>query len=319
MIAAAALLAGCVAPPGPRREAPDDDFADDLPLASLAQALERSRPAVPPPSPDAVPADRLLRILRETEPGSGRREALLAAFRLRPLPEDSLLTAYYEPEIRASTTPGGPFRWPVHGLPADERDRERTRAEIYAGALDGRGLEIAWTDDPVALFVLHVQGSGRLRFPDGRVAPVRYAGTNGRPYRALGAVLSARGLLRPEAATLPAIRGVLASLSEADRLRILAENPRYTFFRVGTGEDPAGSLGVPLTPGRSLAADPRVVPLGSVVWLSTPSLRRFAVVQDTGAAIVGSRLDLFAGAGAAAEAFAGTLRERGRAYVLEPR
>lgn len=317
LVTAAAVLAGCIERGGLRPDPGHDDFADDLPLASLVRALGRSRTAVSGEPAEAE--DRLLRILRETAPGAERHRAVRGAFRVRPLPGKPLVTAYYEPEIRAALVAGGPFRWPIHGLPPDDVDRGRTRAEIYAGALDGRGLEIAWTDDPVALFVLHAQGSGRMRFADGRVVPLRYAGTNGRPYRALGAVLAERGMLPIEEATLPAIRRALAALPEEGRLPLLAENPRYTFLAVGTGEDPQGSFGVPLTPGRSLAADPRVVSPGSVMWLATPSVRRFAVVQDSGAAIVGSRLDLFVGAGETAEAFAGTFRERGRAYVLEPR
>jgi membrane-bound lytic murein transglycosylase A len=185
-----------------------------------------------------------------------------------------------------------------------------------AGALDGRGLEIAWADDPLALFLLQVQGSGRLRFPD-RVQPVRFAGTNGRPYRALGAEMIAHGLLGKDEADIPGIRRVFATLPEDRQLALLATNPRYGFFQPADG-DPVGSLGVPLTPGRSIAADPALLPPGSLALLVTPRVTRFVVVQDTGAAIVGPHVDLFVGAGPEAEAFAGSARDRGTLYLLAP-
>ncbi len=322
VLAAASLVLSLVACHGLRSPgepaAPHLPFADDLDLPSLAQALERCR-ACPAAATAGQAAERLLRILERIPAGLGRHEALLAAFRARALPDPVLLTAYYEPELRVRSRPDAVFRWPIHALPADPAERARTRREIYDGALDGRGLELAWTDDPFALFLAHVQGSARMHHEDGRILALRYAGTNGQPYRALGAVLVARGHLPREEATLPGIRRALSAYPEQELLALLAENPRYTFFAPGEGPDPVGSFGIPLTAGRSVAADPALLPPGSLLWLDMPSVQRFVVVQDTGVAITGHRLDLFAGAGSTAETFAGTLRDRGVVYVLEPR
>jgi membrane-bound lytic murein transglycosylase A len=130
--------------------------------------------------------------------------------------------------------------------------------------------------------------------------------------------LTARGLLEKGRRTMPDVRRALAALSPEDQAAVLAYNERYTFFRLADG-GAVGSLGVELTPGRSIATDPRLVPLGSLAYLATPSARRFVVSQDTGAAIVGARADLFLGPGADAEARAGRMHERGALYLFTPR
>jgi len=322
-------------------------FADDLDAGSLGQAVARTRSAwrTRGDGATAAAADRLLAVLAAAPAGEARRRAVAAAFRVREVRGSTLMTSYYEPELRARRTRDRRFRWPIHARPPDLVTAQakqldpschcrpaavgrraggrvvpyHTRGEIYAGALDGRGLELGWTDDLLGLFLLQVQGSGRMRLPDGRVLALRHDGTNGRPYRSLGALLIERGMLTREEATLPGIRRVVRTLPEGEQVALLSENPRYGFFALGDGAGPVGSLGVPLTPGRSVAADPAVLPPGSLVWIDMPSVRRFAVVQDTGAAITGAHIDLFAGAGAAAEDFAGTMRDRGRVYLLEPR
>jgi len=314
---------------------------DDLDLASLATAIERTVP-VWERAGDAgsvAAARALLETLgREPDPDA-RRRAVAGRFRLVRVNEPFLVTAYYEPELAARLHPDRTFRHPLYGRPPDLVDVEPSalgcgcrcgmltgrvqggrvvaypsRAEIEAGALAGRGLELAWTDDPLALFLLHVQGSGRLRLPDGRILGVRYAGTNGRAYRSLAQTLVARGLLPAGQATLPAIRRYLAA-HPAEQAALLAENERYTFFRLASGE-PVGSLGVVLTPGRSIATDARVVPPGTVAYLRTPSFTRFVVSQDSGAAIVGARADVFLGTGPEAEERAGQTSERGTLYLL---
>src|SRR5262249_55328909 len=151
---------------------------------------------------------------------------------------------------------------------------------------------------------------------DGRIMRVGYAGTNGRPYGSIAPALRARGLLPDGQPTWPEMKTALAKLSRADQLAVLATNERYTFFRPTRDADPVGSLGVPLTPGRSIAADPHVVPPGAIAYLETETVRRFVVVQDTGVAIRGARADLFLGPGRDAEARAGTMREHGVLYVL---
>jgi membrane-bound lytic murein transglycosylase A len=266
------------------------------------------------------------------------------AFRVVRVRDPLLLTAYYEPEIDARLAPDAAHPHPLYARPPDlidldppaldpscaqcrrlfgrlENGRLRayySRAEVDAGALAGRGLEIAWAADPFALFVLHVQGSGRLRLGDGRVVSVRYAGSNGRPYTSLGRTLIARGLLPEGQASLWDIRRALDGLPAEEQRVLLATNERYTFFRLADG-GPIGTLGVELTPGRSVATDPRVVPPGAIGYLATPSVRRFVVSQDTGGAIIGAHADLFLGPGAEAEARAGRTRERGTLYLLLPR
>ncbi len=257
--------------------------------------------------------------------------------------EPLLLTAYYEPELAARFVRDASFRYPLYARPPDLVDVEpRTldetctcrrlsgrvegarlqpypsRADIEGGALAGRGLELAWVADPVALFVLHVQGSGWLRLDDGALVGVRWAGSNGRPYRSVAQDLIARGLLPDDHTTLPDVRRALEALPPAEQAAVLATDERYTFFQLAEG-GAVGSLGVELTPGRSIATDPHLVPPGALAYLETPSAHRFAVSQDAGAAIVGAHADLFLGAGAEAEERAGRARERGALYLLLPR
>lgn len=294
------------------------DFSDDAQLASLRQAIARTLPAWRKKGDAAsvAAAERLLGALAANADPAARRRAIAGSFRVLRVRDPILMTAYYEPELAARATPDARFRHPLYAKPPGGAP---SRAAIDAGALAGRGLEIAWTDDPLGLFLLHVQGSGRLRYPDGTVRPVRFAGTNEQPYKALARVLIERGLLVREDATVPGIRRVMATLPDDEQRALMQENPRYVFFELGARPgDPVGSLGVPLTPGRSIATDPTLVPSGRIAWLATPSARRFVVAQDVGGAIKGAHVDLFVGPGAAAEAFAGSARDRGTLYVLEP-
>jgi len=281
--------------------------------------------------------------LAATSDPVARRDAVADRFRVVRVRKPVLVTAYFEPELAARLVPDATFRYPLYGRPPDlvdvdahaldaacrcrplagklESGRVRpypARAEIDAGALAGRGLEVAWLADPVDRFVLHVQGSGRLRFDDGRTVSVRYAGTNGRAYRSVVPALIDRQLLASGPTTLPDIRRALGSLSPDEQASVLATDERYVFFRLADG-GPVGSAGVELTPGRSIAADPRLVPPGTVAYLVTPSIRRIVVAQDTGAAIVGPHVDVFLGTGADAEARAGAMHERGTLYLLLPR
>jgi membrane-bound lytic murein transglycosylase A len=268
--------------------------------------------------------------------------------------DTGLLTGYYEPLLRGSRTPDATFRHPVFAPPDDLvgvdlgdvvpdakalRLRGRvvgrklvpywTRADIDAGRaplLAGR--ELAWVDDPVALFFLHVQGSGRVQLPDGSRMRVGYADQNGHPYRSIGRLLVERGELTVDQASMQGIKAWGARYPQK-LPALLAENPSYVFFReLPPGDDgPPGSLGVPLTAGRSLAVDPRVVPLGAPVWIDTTwpgptpaPLRRLVVAQDTGGAIKGAvRADWFTGFGDEAGELAGRTRQPLRVWVLLPK
>jgi membrane-bound lytic murein transglycosylase A len=242
-------------------------------------------------------------------------------------PTPILLTGYYEASLRAREKPEGAFRHPIYSLPTGSSRRAR-RAEIDAGALAGRGLELFWTDDPIELFFLHVQGSGRLDLGGGRRARLAFAGSNDHPYRSIGWGLLRRGVFsRAEDATAPAIEDHLRD--EARRLqKILQANPRYIYFRVidaPEDEGPPGALGAPLVPFRSVAVDPKVAPLGSVGILRATlpderEIETLVVAMDTGNAIRGAgRIDLFTGSDAEAERLAGRLRTRGTMTWLRPR
>ena len=267
-----------------------------------------------------------------------------------------LVTGYYEPVIDASEQPTPDYAVPVFGLPGDlvevpleafdprfrgERLFGRLegrrlvpywrRAEIDAGRLAGRGLELAWARDPVDLFFMEVQGSGTLRFPDGRERRVGYAGANGRPYRAIGRLLIDEGHVPREAMSMQAIREWLRTHPD-QRERVLQHNESYVFFRPLPGP-PEGSLGRPLTPGRSVATDARLFPPGALAFIETERperaadgsirwvrLARFVLNQDTGGAIRGAgRVDFFWGRGEAAAFAAGLMRQPGRLYFLVPR
>jgi len=337
------LAAGCA--PFLRLRAGLPPLEDDLDAASLRTAIERTRPAWARggDAATAAAAERLLTILDTIPDPRHRRAEAARAFRTVRVGGPLLLTAYYEPELAGRLVAGPGFPHPLYARPRDLVDVEPrgmdgkcacgrlvgrvedgrlrpypTRGDIDAGALAGRGLEIAWAADPIDLFVLHVQGSGLLRLEDGTLVGVRFAGSNGRPYRSIVHALVARGLVAKNDATLPEIRRALGGLSDVERAEVMATDERYTFFRLAAG-GPIGSLGVELTPGRSVATDPRVVPPGALAYLATPSVRRLVVSQDAGAAVTGAHADLFLGRGADAEARAGAMRERGALYVLLPR
>lgn len=240
------------------------------------------------------------------------------------------LTGYFEPEMRGSRVPSRIFTVPVYRRPPDLTDKPYyTRAEIEQGALKGKGLEIAWVQDPVALFEVQVQGSGRVNLAEGGVLSLSFDGSNNRPYTAIGAVLVEMGVMRKEDATWPAIRDWLKRNPQQAR-EVMRRNERYIFFRDSKGLSVSGSEGVALTAQRSLAADLTFTPYGTPIWIDTarpvvrkPGVtepyRRLTVVQDTGAAITGAaRGDVFFGAGAQAAEWAGRMNSEARIIVLVP-
>jgi membrane-bound lytic murein transglycosylase A len=250
-------------------------------------------------------------------------------------------TGYYEPEIAGSRDRRPGFDVPVYAKPPDLLDADPTtgetkrgrvgengdyvlyhdRAAIEEGALAGRSLEIAWAADPVDLFFLQIQGSGRLRLPDGSVMRIGYAGQNGREYVAIGRLMRERGILTSPI-TMQAIVAWLRTHREEGRA-LMRENRSYVFFRELTGPGPLGALGRPVTARASVAADPRFVPLGTpvlLVGMDNGLADGLWIAQDTGGAIRGAnRFDTFWGAGLDAAVIAGGMSARGRAYLLLPR
>ncbi|HEX6375095.1 MAG TPA: murein transglycosylase A [Allosphingosinicella sp.] len=256
----------------------------------------------------------------------------------------AFVTGYYEPEIAGSRTAQPGYPVPVYRKPPDlvevdaataeaagtlRRGRLENgivvpyydRAEIEAGALAGRGLEIAWAADPIDLFFLQIQGSGRLRLPDGGVIRIGYAGQNGREYVGIGRLMKERGLLGPGQTSMQGIVAWLRAHPEEGRA-IMNENKSYVFFQELTGAGPLGALGLPVTGRATVAADPRFVPLGAPVLLALdrPEASGLWIAQDTGGAIKGAnRFDTFWGAGAEAARIAGGMQGRGSASVLVPK
>lgn len=230
----------------------------------------------------------------------------------------ALLTGYYVPVVPARRTRDGEFRYPLYALP-HAAQRGLTRAAIDRGALDGTVQAIAWLADPIEAFFIHIQGSALLEVPEGRMS-VGYAGSNGRAYTSIGALLVRDGRMRREDVSMETLKEYLRNHPE-EQSAILHANERYIYFRELPGE-PVGSLGVPLTAGRSVAADPAVYPPGSLLFLqpvdgSAGIAPRLVFVQDRGSAITGpDRLDLFVGTGDEAGRIAGPLQQRVEVFTL---
>ncbi|MGZ8479378.1 MAG: murein transglycosylase A [Candidatus Binatia bacterium] len=286
--------------------------------------------------------------------------AIAAAFEIIPSSAaahqaEVLFTGYYQPVIDGSLTPGDGFDHAIYGVPADLPGQEQaganrakngettpgridnelpvtyySRREIdQLGALRGRALEIAWVKDPIDLFFLHIQGSGLLRLRDGREVTVGYAAHNGLPYRSIGRLLIDGGKVSKEEMSMQRLRRYLVE-NPGEQDEILAYNESYVFFRLNEG-GPLGSLGVPVTGGRSIATDSRLFPRGALalVQVEIPVIgpqgelagwrpvTRFVLNQDTGGAIRGpQRADYYFGTGDEAGALAGYMNRQGRLYFL---
>jgi len=269
--------------------------------------------------------------------------------------QTGLITGYYEPELNGAWKPDQRYRYPLYALPKDlisanlgEFDHKwkgsqiagrlvdgryvpyYSRAEIERGVLSGQQLEILWTDSNIDAFFLHIQGSGKIRLPDGTFIRMGYAGRNGHRYTAVGRELVAAGVMRLRDVTMPAIRAWMEQ-NPVGAQALMQKNKSFVFFRVLKGDGPIGAQGVLLTPGRSLAVDRRFIPMGTPVWLETTepgqrdsrqakSLRRVVLAQDTGSAIKGAvRGDLFWGHGRDAATMAGIMKQKGRLFALFPR
>lgn len=240
----------------------------------------------------------------------------------------ALFTGYYEPELAGSAHRTPRFAWPIYGRPPELQDGTQwlSRAQIETGgALRGRGLEIAWLEDPVEVFFLQIQGSGRIRMTDGRVIRVGYAGRNGHPYRSIGQEMVRRGTHTLDQVSAQEIRAWVRANPAAGR-ELLNHNPSYVFFRIlrdpPPEKGPIGAMGRPITAMRTVAIDPAFTPLGAPVWIEKDGrdpLRRLMIAQDTGGAIKGAqRADIFFGTGFEAGEAAGTIKDGGRLIQLLP-
>ena len=264
---------------------------------------------------------------------------------------NGLITGYYEPLLNGSRTRNKGFEQPVRSVPddlltidlsavfpelKDKRVRGRlegnkvvpywTRAEIGARGDKLPSKTLLYVDDAVELFFLQVQGSGRIKLTDGSVTRLNYGDQNGHPYQSIGRLLVERGELKLEEASMQGIQ-TWARANPAKLEALLNANPSYVFFREmpNSKDGPIGALGVPLTAERSIAIDPRSVPLGVPVFLATTRpnssqmMNRLVMAQDTGGAIKGAvRADFFWGFGKEAGEQAGRMKQSGRLWVLLP-
>lgn len=241
--------------------------------------------------------------------------------------QEILFTGYFEPELSGSRYRSARFKYPIYRFPPEAANKPwLTRRQILeSGVMAGRGLEIAWVDDPVELFFLQIQGSGRVRLDEGGVLRVGYGGNNGHTYRSIGRELIRRGTLQAHQASAQTIQHWVRS-NPVSGQEILYHNPSYVFFRevsrVPADKGPLGAMNRSITQMRSIAVDPSFTPLGAPVWIEkdgTDPLRRLMIAQDTGSAIKGAqRADIFFGTGDEVGRLAGRLKDPGRMVVLLP-
>jgi membrane-bound lytic murein transglycosylase A len=373
-------LAGCVKalpkiPPKPLEplllvSASNIDFTDDLDLASLELAIERSvqyyettgRNKVYRIADRSVDARQLIEtlaafrsVMHEAANNADLSKKIVEAFDVyRVAGSDgdrrTLFTGYYEPLLEGSLTPSEKYKYPLYRVPDDlivkrlapnENKIGRmqggefvpyfSRKEIdVGGILRGENLELIWVADPVDLFFLHVQGSGKIKLPDETLLTVSFAQTNGRPFRSVTRFMLDKGKIKSGEASYRSVKAILKEREVQELYEILSYNESYIFFRF-VDKEPLGSLGQPVTPGRSIATDPDYFPEGALAFIrlrkpvfdaagnvkERVNFSRFVVSQDKGSAIKGpGRVDLFCGFGANAEATAGTLKEKGELYLL---
>jgi membrane-bound lytic murein transglycosylase A len=281
-------------------------------------------------------------------------ESHFVPHRVRHAEPTGLLTGYYEPLIDGSRTATAGFQAPVYRRPADlvnlVEEAERgakgsaltharktasgfepypTRAEIEQGLLEGKGLELVYLADPVDLFFMQIQGSGRIRLRDGSMIRLAYDGKNGHPYTSIGRHLIETGAFPADRMSLDALGRWLKADAERGR-RVMWQNKSYVFFREMTGAEadaPQGVLKIPLTPGRSLAVDAGIHTIGLPIYVDAPNLthvgpggfHRLMVAHDVGSAIKGAeRGDIYFGSGASAGRLAGVTKHPGHFFVLLP-
>ncbi|MEJ2123529.1 MAG: MltA domain-containing protein [Alphaproteobacteria bacterium] len=309
----------------------------------------------PKPSAEIKAVCELARMLPNTLSRDDARsffEANFTPYFVRRPEKSALLTGYFEPEIQGSLTPNEAHSVPVYAKPDDlvlitsavdrgdlpaELTAARmtseglkpyyTRREIDEGVLKGRGLEIAYISDPYEAFIMQVQGSGVIKLDNGKRIRIGFAGKNGHPYTSIGKVLTKRGVFQGGMASMPKILSWMRSEPTQAR-EVMWQNKSYPFFSRIKGDAPRGAMAIPLTPGRSMAVDPRYHQLGMPIWISVPDfnldghegLARLMIAQDTGSAIRGSvRGDFFWGTGPAAGKLAGRMKHPCDFYVFIPK
>lgn len=242
--------------------------------------------------------------------------------------KEMVFTGYFEPELDGSRTKTARYKYPIYAMPRDAKTAGQwyTRRQILEdGVMEGLNLEICYVDDPVELFFLQIQGSGRVRLPDGSFLRVGFGGSNRHNYRSIGTEMVRRGIYQSHQVSAEVIKNWVRRNPEEGK-ELLYHNPSYVFFRevseVPADKGPLGAMNRSITTMRSVAVDPKFTPLGAPVWIEKDGnnlLRRLMVAQDTGSAIKGAqRADVFFGTGDEAGKQAGRLRDPGRMVVLMP-
>jgi membrane-bound lytic murein transglycosylase A len=341
----------------------DIDFQDDLDPASLESAINHSinyyenagRNKVYKIDGRTISAKQLKEtltafraILRDASNNADLKKRIHSEFNIyRITGSDSagsvLFTGYYEPLLEGSRKRTEKFRYPLYRVPPDLVKKENkigrmkygmfvsyySRYEIDAeGVLQGKNMELVWVSDPVDLYSLHIQGSGKIKLEDGTILTVGFAQTNGRPFRSVTKFMLDKGKINSSEASYRHV--FLRGKSDKEIYDVLSHNERYTFFRF-LDKDPVGSIGEPVTPDRTIATDPDFFPEGALAFIRLRKpifdkdgnvkdrieFSRFVLSQDKGSAIIGpGRVDIFCGFGMNAEYTAGTLKEKGELYIL---
>lgn len=243
-----------------------------------------------------------------------------------------LITGYYSPVLTMSKQPTEKYMYPVHRKPdpedADCDDKYPTRAEVYAGALQGKQLELGYSASLLDIFLMEVQGSGFVKFTDSdELVYFAYAGKNGHPYVSIGKVLIERNEIAKEDMSVQAIRAWAAQQDEATLMELLTQNSSYVFFAPQEKHDVLGTAKIPLLAYGAVAADREYLPMGSVLLAEVPQIDEtgnwtgehilnLLTVLDTGGAIKGNHIDLYCGIGELAGAHAGYLKHYGRVWCL---
>ena len=271
--------------------------------------------------------ERLLVLLPELDENPAKLAQTFTWLRIGP---DFGFTGYYEPTIQASFVRTAKFKHPLYAVPrAADRTKSRHQIDCKQG-LSGKGLELAWIEDPIDSFILQIQGSGRLVFEDGTERAILYAGQNGHKYKAIGRLMKEKGYLAEYDLNMKSIRAWLKANPRRQE-EVMDYNQSYVFFRLGPAgyEGSLGSMGRKLTPRVSAAVDQTVLPNGLLTFMSVPlpddighprrPFHALMLPQDSGGAIKRNRVDLFFGNGDEAEHMASHVNIKGAVFVLMPR
>lgn len=315
---------------------PDDDHAAAFTtfLASCA-AVERAdakpKQSVPDPDLKAVCRLALARGPLDNELARWFFEENFKPMRLQvSAKEGGLVTGYYVPVFRGSRVPTPELSAPMYARPTAPEAMKLTREEIEKGALEGQSLELFWVD-PIDAFFAQVQGSARIRLPDGILMKLEYTAKTEHPYTSVGRVLIDRGLVPKEEMSMQRIRTWMAA-NPAEAVEVRRQNKSFVFFtatEVPEAGNGLGAQGVPLTPQRSVAVDKNVHAYGTPFFISVDlpmaegdaltAFNHTVVAMDTGSAIVGAaRADIYWGVGDEAAEIAGRSKHRGTFIILVP-